>query len=184
MLCNTRQGNPNRIACSIRGFRKFPVFPSNFFHHPKDTNRSLRMTTMDDSIEMGLLDNNAPTSPNHASNGQERLTGTVHHVQNFGTRRSLRNHDHNGLYSRLVDGRVAAGSAQVLEPPTNSQSRRWILLNLTLLWIWTLVLASLVVVLGTIYLRIGVLTPDQKTTYNLASMILVLLLGLSFFVSP
>ena len=141
------------------------------------------MITTDDSIEMGLLENNAHTSSNHARNGQERLMATVHHAQNSGTRRSLRNHDHNGSYSRLVDDRVAAGSTQVLEPPTNFQSRRWILLNLFLLWIWTLVLATLVVVLGTVYLRVGVLTPDQKTTYNLASMILVLLLGLSYFVS-
>ena len=163
---------------------KIPRFSINFFHHLKDTNRALRMTAMYDSIEMGLLENNAPTTPNRASNGQARRTATVHHAQTSGSPRSNRNHDHNGAYSRLIDGRVAADSTQVFEPPTSFQSRHWIPLKLYLPWIWTLVLAALVVVLGTVYLRAGVITPDQKTTYNLASMVLVLLLGLSFFVSP
>lgn len=142
------------------------------------------MTTTYDSMEMGLLDNNASSNPNRASNGQARLTATViNHEQNSGARRSNQTHDQNGQYSRLTDG-VAAGSTQGFELPTNSQSRRWIPLKLFLPWIWTLVLATLVVVLGTVYQRIGVITPSQKMTYNLASMVLVLILGLSFFVSP
>lgn len=55
--------------------------------------------------------------------------------------------------------------------------------KLLIQWIATITLTSLVVGIVTVHSAKGVLTPSEKDTYNILSTILILGLGLSFFVN-
>jgi len=51
------------------------------------------------------------------------------------------------------------------------------------LWIGTVILTALVVTIVMVYRAKGILTPAEKDIYNTVSTVLILVLGLSFFVS-
>lgn len=54
--------------------------------------------------------------------------------------------------------------------------------KLLIQWIATIILAGLIVAIVTVHQTKGVLTSQEKSTYNILSTILILVLGLSFFV--
>ena len=62
-------------------------------------------------------------------------------------------------------------------------SHRKTFLKLLFLWIGTILLTALVVGVVFGYKAKEILTPAQKSTYNLLVTVLILILGLSFFVS-
>ena len=55
-------------------------------------------------------------------------------------------------------------------------------LKLLLLWIGTIFWTALVAAMVKIYQAKGVITPAQKAVYNFLTLVLILILGLSFFV--
>lgn len=65
------------------------------------------------------------------------------------------------------------------QPENHSVSRTF--LKLLSLWVGTIILTASVAALVTGYQAKGILTPAQKSTYNLLSTVLILVLGLSFF---
>ena len=73
------------------------------------------------------------------------------------------------------------GNAAPNAQPEHADSRNFI--KLLLLWIGTLIWTALVVAIAKIYLVKGVITSAQKDTYNVLITVLILILGLSFFVS-
>ena len=82
------------------------------------------------------------------------------------------------------EGGIAAkphkgGNTQLTKRPKLSR----LLLKLISFWVGTLCFTSLVVAVVTIYRAKGVLTPAQKDFFNLILTVLILLLGLTFFVS-
>ena len=62
-------------------------------------------------------------------------------------------------------------------------SRRKLLLKLLLFWIGTILWTAAMIGLVFGYKAKGVLTPAQKSTYNLLQTVVILILGLTFFVS-
>lgn len=75
----------------------------------------------------------------------------------------------------------------VIIEETSSLIRPWFLAHRTFLkqlflWTVTIVFAVLVLAIVLIYKAKGVLTPAQKSTFNILLIILILFLGLSFFV--
>ena len=58
-----------------------------------------------------------------------------------------------------------------------------VFLKLLSFWIGTIVFTALVVAIVTMYKAKDVLTPAEKSTFNISLTVLILVLGLSFFVS-
>ncbi len=147
------------------------------------------MTTYD-SMEMGLLKNQATLSGVDAAksgNGQTRLTDNV---GDFDDRSEATGSVHNqdGVigndvpYPGIEAGGIATTSPQtdILSGPLHTWRRT--LLKLLSFWVGTIFFTALVVMLVMVYWGTGVITPTQKNTYNFASVVLILILGLSFFV--
>jgi len=143
-----------------------------------------------DPIEMGLLKNQAPLSGVDAAEIGNSQTRRTDNVGDFDHRSEATGSDHDqdgvvgndGQYSRIEAGGVAANFLQTDNPPGPPHTRRRTLLKLLSLWVGTIIFTALVVILVTVYRGTGVMTPNQKSTYNLALVVLVLILGLSFFV--
>ncbi len=143
-----------------------------------------------DSMEMGLLKNQAPLSGVDAprsGNSQTRLTDDV---GEFDDRSEATGSVHNqdGVigndvpYRGTEAGGIATTSLQTDIPSGPPYTRRRTLIKLLSFWVGTIVFTALVVMLVMVYWSTGVITPNQKNTYNLASVVLILILGLSFFV--
>ena len=84
------------------------------------------------------------------------------------------------------DARSDPGHVRVIGAPPNIQE--WLsgskhFLKLLLMWVGTIIMTSLVLAIVTIYRAKGVITPAQKNTFNFSITVLILVLGLSFFVS-
>lgn len=141
-------------------------------------------------MEMGLLKNQAPlggVDDAKSGNVQTRLTDNDGGFEDrFEATRYVHNQDrvigNDGPYPGTETSGIAATSLQIDSPSGPSHSRRRTLLKLLSLWVGTIVFTALVVMLVIVYRRTGVITPAQKNTYNLASVVLILILGLSFFV--
>lgn len=148
------------------------------------------MTTMTtyDPMEMGLLKNQAPSSGVDAAlygNSQTTLTNSVgdcddRHEATGSSRKQDWVIPNDSPYLGTEAAKLAAPSLDVLAGPPHT--RRRTSLKLLSFWVGTIVLTGLVVMLATVYRGAGVMTPTQKSTYNLASVVLILILGLSFFV--
>jgi len=186
------KGNINRGGLKSQNF---PVFTNSSQQHPQehhldDTNsKTITMATYD-SMKMGLLKNQAPLSGVDAAksgNSQTRLTDDV---GEFDDRSEATGSVHNqdGVigndvpYPGTEAGGIPATSLQTDIPSGPPHTRRRTLLKLLSFWVGTIVFTALVVMLVMVYWGTGVITPTQKNTYNLASVVLILILGLSFFV--
>lgn len=73
------------------------------------------------------------------------------------------------------------GNAAPKVQPGHADS--WNFFKLLLLWICTIIWTALVVAIAKIYVAKGVITSAQKDTYSVLTTVLILILGLSFFVS-
>lgn len=159
-------------------------------HRLNDTNSKIITMTTSDAMEMGLLKNQAPLSGVDEANSGNVQTSSIDNIDGFEDRfeatGSVHNQDrvigNDSPYTGTEAGRIAATSQQTDSPSGPSHTRRRTLLKLLSFWVGTIVFTALVVLLVMVYWGTGVITPTQKNTYNLASVVLILILGLSFFV--
>lgn len=73
------------------------------------------------------------------------------------------------------------GNAAPNVQPEHADSR--LFFKLLFLWIGTIIWTAMVVAIAMIYVAKGVITSAQKDTYSVLTTVLILILGLSFFVS-
>ena len=84
------------------------------------------------------------------------------------------------------DARLGSGEITVVSTTPNLLARlsaSTLLVKLLSLWALTVTFTVLVLVIVLVYKAKGVITPAQKTTFNVLLTALILFLGLSFFVS-
>lgn len=181
------KGNINRGGLNSQICHSFTISSHPQEYLLNDTNGKIITMTTYDPMEMGLLKNQAPFSGvDEAKSGNVQTRSTDNLEDRFEATGSVHNQDrvigNDGPYPGTEAGGIAATSLQTDSSSGPSHTRRRTLLKLLSFWVGTIVFTALVVILVMVYRGTGVITPTQKNTYNLASVVLILILGLSFFV--